>query len=169
VSDLAEHARRELERCGQTESDPAYAQSIICAIAALMTYGHSGGSMRCAIAQLNELLQFRPLSPLTNDPDEWIDHGEGLWQSRRDSAAFSRDNGATYYYVDERRKTGRHMSDDVLYEIDATQEPPHDECNDMSSPEPSDEPTDALKIVQAYYERKGEKSSPEPSDDDLPF
>jgi hypothetical protein len=113
---LVEHARRELELCGQTASDPAYAQSIVCAVAALATYGHSGGSMGCAIMQLHDLLQYRPLSPLTNDPDEWVCHAEsrpgvpGTWQNLRDSAAFSTDGGATYRYVDDRAATGRHMA-----------------------------------------------------------
>lgn len=113
---LVEHARRELELCGQTAEDPAYAQSIICAVAALATYGHSGGSMGCAIMQLHDLLQFRPLSPLTNSPDEWVCHAEsrpgvpGTWQNLRDSAAFSADGGATFRYVDDRKDSGRHMA-----------------------------------------------------------
>lgn len=72
---LVDHARYELDRCGQTAEDPMYAQSIISAIAALVSYGHSGGSMAAAIGQLMTLLQYRTLSPLTSDPDEWFDHG----------------------------------------------------------------------------------------------
>lgn len=106
MSDLVEHAKRELELSGQHAEDPAYSQSIVAAVAAFASYGHSGGSAAVAIEQLHWLLQFRPLSPLTSDPDEWIDHGEisnsPLWQNKRDPAAFSTDGGQTWYFVDDR-------------------------------------------------------------------
>ena len=41
---LVEHAKRELELLGQTAEDPAYAASIVAAVAAFSSYGHSGGS-----------------------------------------------------------------------------------------------------------------------------
>lgn len=104
---LVEHAKRELEKCGQYKEDPAYAQSIIAAVAAFASYGHSGGSAGIAIEQLHTLLQFRTLSPITSDPDEWIDQSPisstPLWQNMRDSAAMSRDGGKTWYFVDERK------------------------------------------------------------------
>lgn len=103
---LVEHARRELELCGQKAEDPAYTASLIAAIAALASYGHSGGSMSVAIGQLHTLLQFRTLSPLTSDPGEWESRsalsGTELWQNRRDPAAFSQDGGVTWYFVDGR-------------------------------------------------------------------
>ena len=72
------------------------------AIAALASYGHSGGSMSVAIEQLHTLLQFRTLSPLTSDPNEWRDRSpesnSPLWQNRRDPAAFSKDGGAAWYF-----------------------------------------------------------------------
>lgn len=106
MSNLVEHARRELELCGQYAEDPAYAQSIIAAVAAFASYGHSGGSAEIAIDQLHTLLQRRVLSPITSDPVEWVDHseisGSPLWQNRRDSAAFSTDGGKTWYFIDGR-------------------------------------------------------------------
>lgn len=103
---LVEHAVRELELSGQTAEDPGYAATIVAAIAAFASYDHSGGSTMVAISQLHTLLQFRALSPLTSDPDEWIDQsgisGAPLWQNRRDSAAMSRDGGKTWYFVDNR-------------------------------------------------------------------
>lgn len=102
---LVEHARRELELCGQTAEDPAYAQSIIAAVAAFGSYdGHSGFSMACAIHQLTTLLQYKTLSLLTNDPDEWMEVGTGTWQSMRRADAFSRDGGKTHYLLDEPEK-----------------------------------------------------------------
>lgn len=105
---LVDHARRELKLCGQYDEDPAYSQSLIAAVAALASYGHSGGSMSIAIDQLITLLRIRTLSPLTSDPDEWTDHSEisgtPIWQNKRDPAAFSTDGGATWHFVDDRER-----------------------------------------------------------------
>jgi hypothetical protein len=54
------------------------------------------------LIKVQTLLQFKPLSPLTNEPDQWIDRsslsGEReLWQSKRDPDAWSHDGGVTYY------------------------------------------------------------------------
>lgn len=110
---LIEHARRELELCGQYEEDPAFAVSVLAAVSAFAAYpGHSGGSAAVGINMLNELLQFKNLSPLTNDPEEWIKHtpemwdGEHhVWQNVRNSSAFSIDGGITYTLVDEDRRS----------------------------------------------------------------
>lgn len=102
---LVEHARRELDLCGQTAEDPAYAQSIIAAVAAFASYGHSGGSAMCAAGQLDALIRYKPLSPLTAAPDEWMDRsvesGYPMWQNVRDSSAFSKDGGVTHYLLDD--------------------------------------------------------------------
>lgn len=115
MSHLIDHARTELERSGQFGEDPAFAQSLLCAVAAFAAFdGHSGVSVHAARRMLDDLLQLRPLSPLTNDPAEWHPHEDRLWQNRRDGAAFSTDHGATYSYVDDRQPSGRHMTVDVL-------------------------------------------------------
>lgn len=102
---LVEHARRELELCGQTAEDPAYAASIVAAVAAFSSYGHSGGSAMIAIDQLTRLLRYEALAPLTSDPSEWADRskesGYPLWQNTRDSSAFSDDGGATWWHLEE--------------------------------------------------------------------
>jgi len=102
----AEHARRELELCGQTAEDPGYAASIVAAVAAFASYDHSGGSLSLAVEQLYRLVKGEQLSPLTDDPAEWEDRsqvsdGVPIWQNRRNSAAFSHDGGCTYYLVTE--------------------------------------------------------------------
>jgi hypothetical protein len=70
--------------------------------------GHSGGSASVAIPTINALLQFKNLRPLTNDPKEWVHHGEeiwgekgGIWQNERNAEAFSKDGGKTYYLISE--------------------------------------------------------------------
>ena len=102
---LVEHARRELELCGQTAEDPGYAASLVAAVAAFASYGHSGGSASVAIEQLAKLLNQEALSPLTNDPAEWENRSEmsgfHIWQNVRDSRAMSEDDGMSYYLVSE--------------------------------------------------------------------
>jgi hypothetical protein len=47
--------------------------------------------------QLFDLLaNYKPLSDLTDNPHEWMEVVDGLWQSRRNSEAFSNDGGKTY-------------------------------------------------------------------------
>lgn len=105
MSKLVEHAIRELDLCGQTAEDPEYSQSIVDAVAAFASYGHSGGSAMEAREQLYRLLNFDNLSPLTDDPEEWTDRGKlssrPLWQNNRNSKAFSEDGGKTYWLLDE--------------------------------------------------------------------
>lgn len=102
---LVEHARRELALSGQAAEDPGYAASIVASVAAFASYGHSGGSAEVAIEQITRLLKFETLSPLTDDPEDWIDRSEEsgvpMWQSTRDPKAFSTDGGATYYLLGE--------------------------------------------------------------------
>lgn len=98
MSTLVEHAKRELARLGNDEN---FNQTIVNAVAAFAQYGHSGGSAPYATAILNDLLQFKALSPLTDDPAEWNEVGEGVWQNSRNSEAFSTDGGKTYYLVSE--------------------------------------------------------------------
>ena len=106
---LVEHAKRELALAG---NDEAFNNSIIKAIEGFTSYGHSGGSASVAIPMLNDLLQFKNLTPLTDDPEEWQQHSKemwdgekGVWQSRRNSEAFSNDGGKTYYLLSEVKDT----------------------------------------------------------------
>lgn len=98
---LVDHARRELELCGQFAEDPAYAQSILAAVAAFSSFGHSGGSAGIAIEQLSTVLKYGNLSPLTDDPAEWHHHPGDTWQSTRRPDAFSDDGGKTYKLLDD--------------------------------------------------------------------
>lgn len=98
---LVRHARREL---ALIDNDEDFNLSIIEAVRAFSKYGHSGGSASVAIPLLFDLLQFKNITPLTDDPDEWQDRSEEsgvpMWQSKRNPAAFSEDGGETYYLLD---------------------------------------------------------------------
>jgi hypothetical protein len=106
---LVEHAKRELKLLGEDEETT---EGLLKVIQAFADMGHSGGSAAACIPVINDLLQFKPLTPLTNDPDEWM-HVAGafwpdkdeVWQSRRNPEAFSNDSGLTYYLLSERDET----------------------------------------------------------------
>lgn len=101
---LVEHAQHEL---ALIEEDPELVANLVAVVAKFAEYGHSGGSAPFAIAYLGKLLRFEPLSPLTSNPDEWIDRteisSEPMWQSKREPRAFSKDGGKTWYLLGEDR------------------------------------------------------------------
>lgn len=103
-SQLVQHAIREL---ALTNNDQEFKDCIVGAVREFAKYGHSGGSAGVGIHILNDLLQFKNLSPLTNDPEEWMLIEEAVagrpdcWQSRRNPEAFSNDGGKTYYLLSE--------------------------------------------------------------------
>lgn len=98
-SNLVQHARRELALAG---NDTDFNACIINAVRSFAAYGHSGGSAGVGIHILHDLLQFNNLTPLTDDPSEWMKiSGDGDWQSNRNPEAFSKDRGKTYYLLSE--------------------------------------------------------------------
>lgn len=104
MSNLVEHARRELELIGE---EPETIQGYLKVVQAFADMGHSGGSASVAIPTLFELLQFKNLRGLTDDPEEWMHIAEemagepNLWQNRRNGEAFSNDGGANYWLLSE--------------------------------------------------------------------
>ena len=48
----------------------------------------SGGAVHYAAPILARLIAGKCLSPLTGAPDEWVDHGDGVFQNRRVSSVF---------------------------------------------------------------------------------
>lgn len=99
MGNLVDHAKRELELI--PEDDEEFKKAILNAVKAFAKYGHSGSSAWVGIHILGDLLQFRNLSPLTNDPDEWMEVGTKVWQSTRNPEAFSNNGGKTYYLLSE--------------------------------------------------------------------
>lgn len=105
MSNLVDHARREMELIGE---DPDIIDGVCKVVQAYANMGHSGGSDSVVRPMLMELLSFHNLSPLTNDPDEWQYHDSdmwdgknGIWQNKRNSEAFSTDGGKTFYLLGE--------------------------------------------------------------------
>lgn len=105
TSNLVAHARRELTLLGE---EPDIIDEYIRVIQAFADMGHSGGSAEIAIPVINSLLMFKNITPLTDDPEEWMEIDKNmfdgvstLWQSRRRSDAFSTNGGKTYYLLSE--------------------------------------------------------------------
>jgi hypothetical protein len=48
----------------------------------------SGGAVSVAAPVLQRLIAGKPLGPLTGADDEWVDHGQGVFQNRRCSTVF---------------------------------------------------------------------------------
>lgn len=109
MSNLVDHARRELELVGE---EPETISGLLAVVQAFADMNHSGGSAFVAVPMLNELLQFKNLRPLTDNPDEWNHIAEemagqpDLWQNRRNGEAFSNDGGKTYRLNSEQEWSG---------------------------------------------------------------
>ena len=105
---LVDHAARELEIIGEDAETKA---GLLRVVQAFADMGHSGASAHFCANALDALLRYKPLAPLTNDPAEWIDRteisgGHPMWQSARNSEAFSSDGGRTYYLLSEVETVG---------------------------------------------------------------
>lgn len=92
-SNLVTHARTELELIG---NGPMIDDHVLEIVKIFSEQGHSGYSAMYTINLITKLLSFENLAPLTNNPDEWVDVLDGMWQNKRNSAAFSLDGGKTY-------------------------------------------------------------------------
>lgn len=115
MSNLEKHAEYELKRAGLFDEDSDYGGMLGHSTMKLIKYfaeeGHSGMSASMQIALFRKLAAFKPLTPLTNNPDEWMEVSEyagpeqkGLWQNKRSSDCFSTDGGKTYYSVDDEKR-----------------------------------------------------------------
>lgn len=111
-SGLYQHAKSELDRAALLAPDSDYdgflGECTLALVEVFAQQGHSGGSAEMVLALFDNVAHFRPLSPITADPDEWFQHDASvvgddapLWQNKRRSSAFSNDGGRSYYLVDE--------------------------------------------------------------------
>lgn len=96
-SNLVRHAIAELDRIGETSyEEPSMRKAVLDIVRTFADQGHSGSSAAYCVAVVEKLLRFQPLSPITNDPAEWVQHDDDLWQNTRDGECFSQDGGKTY-------------------------------------------------------------------------
>ncbi len=111
MSNLVEHAERELKLAGlfKTESDYSgrVAEGVMRVVKVFAKEGHSGSSAGITVTLLTKLLNFENLVPINSDPQYWVEVQEGcrgtnpLWQSIRNPSYFSEDGGVTFYNLDD--------------------------------------------------------------------
>ncbi len=117
---LIEHAKYELEQAGLFDADSDYAGEVGKAVMEIVEVfakqGHSGFSANLVLSVAFDLLQFKPLTPLTNNPDEWFGvsemSGKPMWQSKRQPTCFSTDGGQTWYDLNQSQSSERGLEDD---------------------------------------------------------
>lgn len=104
-SNLVTHAERELQRAGLFDQDSDYGgmlgDAVLDMVKVFSEQGHSGFSAAMTIDILSRVLKYEVLTPITSNPDEWMDVGNDMWQSRRQPNIFSTDSGQTWYNLDE--------------------------------------------------------------------
>ena len=126
MSNLEAHAEAEMRRAGLYDKDADYAGMIPEAVMKLVKVhaaeGHSGASHWLTLQVFNKVINFKPLTPLTDNSAEWMQLGPDLmpdqtWQSLRQSSCFSKDGGKTWYDIDEKKEEGQpftiHRSESV--------------------------------------------------------
>lgn len=109
-SKLVKHAENEMRRAGLYDADADYGGMLPHAVMQLVRIhsmqGHSGFSHGYTLALFNKVVNFQVLTPITDDPDEWMDcsmmSGRPSWQNKRQSSCFSDDGGKTYRDNNER-------------------------------------------------------------------
>jgi hypothetical protein len=102
-SNLVAHALRELDLMGETSPEPpSMRECVVQIVRTFAEQGHSGSSAAWLSAVLDKLLRFQPLSPITDNPEDWIEVGPDLWQCRRDGECFSSNGGKTYARLGDR-------------------------------------------------------------------
>ena len=103
---MLEWAKDELIRSGHnpddTEEGPNkwLAQGVLRLLEVFCDEGHSGASAPFAVNTFQRLAKWKPLTPLTGEPDEWMDVGNGTFQNRRYSAVFKEGKDGQAYWID---------------------------------------------------------------------
>lgn len=109
MSNLVDHAKKELKLAGLFDEDSDYDGMLGTAVLELVKVfakqGHSGYSAHQTIKIFNAVANFKPLSPIGTTEGEWMDvsemSGSPTWQNTRRSTTFSRDGGKTWYDIDD--------------------------------------------------------------------
>jgi len=103
MSGLISYAEYEMDRIGLTNEDEynrMMREHILKMVKVFAEEGHSGFSGRYALDLLTKLLDFKPLTPLTGEDDEWTDISDcgdsPSYQNKRCSSVFKNPDGECY-------------------------------------------------------------------------
>jgi hypothetical protein len=103
MSNLVAYAKSELEAAGLFSEESVYGGEIGKAVMELMEVfakqGHSGGSAPKVAYLFQHLANYKPLSPITGEDQEWMEAGEGVFQNRRCLALFKKGKDGKPYYL----------------------------------------------------------------------
>ena len=94
--DELKHLRKDNE---PDEMQDEIEKAILEVVKVFSEQGHSGFSASYCISILHRLLQYKNITPLTGEDDEWEEVGEGVYQNKRRSSVFKqadRFNGQAY-------------------------------------------------------------------------
>ena len=100
---MMEWAKRELDLAGFKESDDPdvvnnwMRNDVLKLLEMFVEQGHSGFSANYAIKLFQTLASWKPLSPLTGEPDEWTEVSADVWQNKRASNVFKGEDGRAYW------------------------------------------------------------------------
>jgi hypothetical protein len=115
LSDLSKHAIGELSLI---KEDPKIILWYVSVIEAFNIMQLPPEASDHCVATLTQLLRYGNLAPLTDEPKEWIQIGDELWQSIRNRDAFSNNGGNTYKLYSENNavehQTMRMGGEDVI-------------------------------------------------------
>lgn len=122
MSNLEQHAERELRRAGLFDKDSDYGgmlgDATMRLIRTFAAEGHSGFSAAMSVKIFGLLASFKTLTPITSDPSEWMSVADMMsngdppvWQNTRCSSCFSNDGGKTYYDIDADDNRAIHTSE----------------------------------------------------------
>ncbi len=124
MSGLIEYAKRELELAGMYEDNHEYNKMVADAVLDLVKLfskqGHSGFSAGMTRSMFNIVVDYKPLSPITDNPEDWMEVGDKSWQCLRQPNLFSTDDGKTHYSVDDDKRkiiTSKVYNKDTIKDI----------------------------------------------------
>lgn len=100
---MIDWAKRELDLAGFKESDDPdvvnnwMRNDVLKLLEMFCEQCHSGFSANYAIKLFQTLANWKPLSPLTGEPDEWTEVGPDMWQNKRAPNVFKGEDGRAYW------------------------------------------------------------------------
>lgn len=110
MSNLVDHAKKELEIAGLFDKDSDYngmfADAVIELIEVFSKQGHSGFSSSIVSGLFYKLSKFQTITPLTGEDNEWtevnkeITNGREILQNNRNGSVFKDGKDGTPYCVD---------------------------------------------------------------------
>lgn len=82
---VIEFAKSEMTRCNFPPDEIEVMEKILHLF---FDTWDSGGAVWVMAPVLQKCIACKPLTPLTGEPDEWIDHGDGIFQNTRCGSVF---------------------------------------------------------------------------------